>query len=316
MKIFRSIGVTERILYLLMLFTLTVPLFAQSNIENSSKGEHVAIPMIFKSTAYQQEHVLMHYWDHLSSVALRVSSELHEKLFVDYINLFNGMPNKVVEGSLRKMTDLYLHDSLMLKQVLEISEKYFYHPNSPIRNEEWYIPVIETVLRSSDISSVQKIRLNYLLHLMNKNRINTVATNFNMTLANRSEFDLYDIESEYIILYFSNPDCQACIETTNEMTQSELMNILIHKNTNQKSMLKVVNIYTDEDIDSWLTKEPHLPKSWINAYDRQCTINKEELYDLKAIPTLYLLDKDKRVILKDVTFKIIEMYLESKNQSR
>ena len=227
MKVCSSIGITEMILYLLLLFTLNVPVFAQSNIEYSSKGEHVTIPMIFKSAAFQQEYMLMHYWDHLSAGELRVSSELYERLFVDYINLFNGIPKKVVEGSLCKMTDLYVHDSLMLKQILQISEKYFFNPNSPIRNEEWYIPVIKTVLRSSDISSAQKIRLNYLLHLMNKNRINTVATNFNMTLANQSEFDLYGIESEYIILYFSNPDCQACVETTNEMAQSKLMNVLI-----------------------------------------------------------------------------------------
>lgn len=38
-------------------------------------------------------------------------------------------------------------------------------------------------------------------------------------------------------------------------------------------------------------------------------IDQKNLYDLKAIPTLYLLDKDKTVLLKDATAEEIEEYL-------
>mgnify|MGYP002527024690 FL=1 len=50
---------------------------------------------------------------------------------------------------------------------------------------------------------------------------------------------------------------------------------------------------------------------WINGYDKKQTIEQNNLYDLKAIPTLYLLDKDKTVLLKDVTTKEIEEYLQN-----
>lgn len=36
----------------------------------------------------------------------------------------------------------------------------------------------------------------------------------------------------------------------------------------------------------------------------------KNLYDLKAIPTLYLLDKDKKVLLKDATVAQIDQYLQ------
>ena len=39
-------------------------------------------------------------------------------------------------------------------------------------------------------------------------------------------------------------------------------------------------------------------------------IDQKSLYDLKAIPTLYLLDKDKTVLLKDATAEEIEEYLQ------
>ena len=48
---------------------------------------------------------------------------------------------------------------------------------------------------------------------------------------------------------------------------------------------------------------------WINSYESTVSLKNVEIYDLKAIPTLYLLDKDKKVVLKDVTFNQVENYL-------
>ena len=47
---------------------------------------------------------------------------------------------------------------------------------------------------------------------------------------------------------------------------------------------------------------------WVNSYDDGEVIFGNLLYDIKAIPTLYLLDKNKKVILKDVGLGEIEEY--------
>ena len=52
-----------------------------------------------------------------------------------------------------------------------------------------------------------------------------------------------------------------------------------------------------------------MPAAWINSYDKSLDIKNKEVYDLKAIPTLYLLDKEKKVVLKDVTFAQVEAFL-------
>ena len=43
-------------------------------------------------------------------------------------------------------------------------------------------------------------------------------------------------------------------------------------------------------------------------------IKPSQLYDLKAIPTLYLLNKDKTVLLKDAPAQTIEEYLLMKGE--
>ena len=45
---------------------------------------------------------------------------------------------------------------------------------------------------------------------------------------------------------------------------------------------------------------------WIHSWDQQRVLRREHRYDLRALPTLYLLDKGKKVLIKDGTFNIIE----------
>ena len=57
----------------------------------------------------------------------------------------------------------------------------------------------------------------------------------------------------------------------------------------------------DELLDEWHAYKEHIPLKWINSYDKGTVIRNKNLYDLKAIPALYLLDAEKRVIVKDST---------------
>ena len=51
------------------------------------------------------------------------------------------------------------------------------------------------------------------------------------------------------------------------------------------------------------------PARWIDGYDEGKRLTREQVYDLKAMPTLYLLDSGKRVILKDASAEKIEAWL-------
>lgn len=64
-----------------------------------------------------------------------------------------------------------------------------------------------------------------------------------------------------------------------------------------------------EELDEWRKHLNVFPKKWVNAYDKTFAIKDRQLYDLRAIPTLYLLNKDKTVLLKDATSQAIEEYL-------
>jgi hypothetical protein len=68
-------------------------------------------------------------------------------------------------------------------------------------------------------------------------------------------------------------------------------------------------LYPDSDLAAWDKHREQIPSAWINAYDKDQRITLDELYDLKAIPMLYLLDGQKKVLIRDGKVKQVEQLL-------
>ena len=79
-------------------------------------------------------------------------------------------------------------------------------------------------------------------------------------------------------------------------------------NTPSRTMLTILTIYIDDNLDEWHSHLAELPTNWTHAYDKDNKISKNRLYDIKAIPTLYLLDKDKKVLQKDTSPNALESF--------
>jgi thiol-disulfide isomerase/thioredoxin len=184
----------------------------------------------------------------------------------------------------------------------EMADKYLYEPNSPVRNEELYIPVLETMIQTNLLSDTEKMLPKHRLKNAYKNRVNTKAVDFQYADRAGKTGSLYRIEAEYLLLFFNEPGCPSCKETIGSIRQSPVMNVFA-----SEGRLKVLSIYTGKEVDEWKAHYGNYPSGWTNGYDRLQTI--ETLYDLRAIPTLYLLDRNKTVLLKDANFVAIENYL-------
>ena len=67
----------------------------------------------------------------------------------------------------------------------------------------------------------------------------------------------------------------------------------------EEGRLAVVNVYIDQEVAKWLELSGEYPRSWVCGYDHNYLIRSDVLYNVRAIPSLYLLDADKKVLLKD-----------------
>lgn len=175
-------------------------------------------------------------------------------------------------------------------------------PNSPLRDDELYMPVLRVRIASPFTDEATRERCLNRLDILSQNRLGHKANNIRYTLADGFEGTLYGIKAEYTLVFINNPGCEMCRTVREGICSSEILMKAV-----SSGRLKVLAIYPDQDLDEWLNYRSEMPKDWINGYDRECVMRTEGTYNLTAIPSLYLLDKDKTVLIKDaVSIPLIE----------
>lgn len=270
-----------------------------------------AIPAMMTAPEQRADFLVKHYWDNVNFADTNYihHPEVTEQAWADYCDILNHVPLETAQEAMRKTIERTNIDKKVFTYITDLADKYLYDPNSPMRNEEFYIPVLDAMLDSPLLEEIEKVRPKARRELAQKNRIGTKALNFNYTLASGAQGSLYQLQAEYILLFINNPGCHACTETIDALRNAPIINQLL-----EQKRLTVLSIYPDEELDEWRKHLNEFPQEWINGYDKKFAIKEQQLYDLKAIPTLYLLNKEKTVLLKDATAQAVEEYLLIKSE--
>jgi hypothetical protein len=248
-----------------------------------------AIPPMMTAPEQRADFLVKHYWDNVNFADTNYihHPEVTEQAWADYCDILNHVPLETAQEAMRKTIEQTNVDKKVFTYITDLADKYLYDPNSPMRNEEFYIPVLDAMLASPLLEEIEKVRPKARRELAQKNRIGTKALNFTYTLASGAQGSLYQLKAEYLLLFINNPGCQACTETIEGLKNAPIINQLL-----QEKKLVLLSIYPDEELDEWKKHLSEFPNEWINGYDKKFTIKEEQVYDLKAIPTLYLLDKE------------------------
>ncbi|MDR2384097.1 MAG: DUF5106 domain-containing protein [Tannerella sp.] len=297
-----------------VIFLISTVLFFGCNNKSAQSGapsaagdfERVIPPVFMKDITERANFFVTHFWDHFNfkdTAYVHNPDNITEQAFVDFIYFFRyASPDKIREGVAKLMKSAEA-DSVMFAYFSREAEHYLYEPNSPFRNDEHYIPFLEQFVNSSIIGETYKIRARYILNLARKNRPGNKAEDIQYTLANGKQGHLYGIKSDYLLLIFHNPGCDECRNAMDMIRNSAEISPLLRNGT-----LKILAVYADENLDKWKEHIAEIPSNWINGYDKSLNIREKETYDLKAIPTLYLLDKDKKVVLKDCSVENVNEF--------
>ena len=261
------------------------------------------------------------FWDDydFNNVALIHQPDITEQKFANFCVALS----KMKESERNRQVDTLLTRSLrgskdMFANFMTLAEKYLYDPNSPYRDGELYLPFLQWTIHCNQIEDIWKERPRYQLKQVLENRIGTQAHDFHY-ITNGSNAStkgkgtavkgtLYGIKSEYTLIYFNNPECHDCGRVHGYLVASKVFTTML-----QTGRLKLLALYPDEDLGAWNRHKEEYPSSWIAA--RYAKKADKESYHLPAIPSLYLLDKNKKVLLKDATVEAVEEYLRKSAQS-
>lgn len=294
---------------LFTLFVLWACTLVQAQAQQSFP--YPAIPDTLRSVEQRAGYLSEHYWDNynFADTLLLKSKEVTEQGFVNFIDILNrfnldnaskGVAHKDIaqKGITRKditqkditQKDIARKDiarkDIARKDITQkgiacftrkafsnaaakerfenLIEHYFEDQLSPVRNDRVYLMFLEEMKNSPCFDETEKERIAFKIKTTNKNLPGDIAINFKFKDENGKEHQLSDYKDQKVILYFYDPDCENCHEVSAWLKQQSI-----------PADIKVLKMIADNHI----------------SY----------IYSLKNMPTIFLLDKENKVILKDCT---------------
>ena len=223
-----------------------------------------------------------------------------EQKFANWTQVLGMSSRPVAEKSVSRLYDRALAcekkdtSSNVFETFASLVDKYLFDPNSPLRDEDLYGAYASRLAAYEGYTEVQKEKYARDARLCALNKVGTKAADFRFADRRGKIRTLYGVEAPYTLLFFSNPGCEACMSIINVLKEDPQISSMI-----SSGRLKVLNIYIDEDLDAWRSYMPVYPEEWYNGFDPDFVIRNETLYNVRAIPSLYLLDSEKTVLLKD-----------------
>ncbi|MBR1927889.1 MAG: DUF5106 domain-containing protein [Bacteroidales bacterium] len=267
------------------------------------------VPSVLTGQSERGAYLADHFWDAFLSGSYPCDSFLVNGVpaedvesalgrFVTIIETACDRPQAMrsMEGFFKKVNDFQTQNpsSGVYGFFEEKVAKYLFDPNSPVRDEDLYLPYLKGLLSSSLTPGERKPAYTRDAAMCSLNQVGTVAADISFTCLDGKKRTLRGINADHILLLFTNPGCQSCEEVISSLTASGRIGERVRTGS-----LAVVNLYIDLEVDKWIAMAKSYPETWINGYDQDHEIRTDLTYCVRAIPSMYVLDRDKRVVMKD-----------------
>lgn len=251
---------------------------AQTQSQPQQSFPYPALPDTLRSVEQRAGYLSEHYWDNynFADTLMLESEEVTEQGFVNFIDILGRFSPAIAQKGIAGFTQRAFKNTAAKERFESLIEHYFENPQSPLRNDRVYLLFLEEMKNSPCFDEAEKERLAFKIKTTNKNLPGDIAINFNFKDENGKSHQLSDYRDQKVILYFYDPDCENCHKVSVWLKQQTI-----------PADIKVLKIIADNPIS--------------------------HIYSLRAMPTIFLLDKGNLVVLKDCTAQELIAYVSSKH---
>ena len=257
--------------------------------------------------AYQ--YYKSHYWDGVTFTDERlVRTPIFEpkldKYFKDLVLPVADSINKEVDWML-----LYSRTSKeMFKYLLVHFVQKYINPEY-MGQDAVFVHIFEKFINTGEADFfTEKYRklINDRAYSLMANLIGQPAANLEMVDTSNRPQPLYGVDAKFIVVCFWDPTCSHCKEEVPKLDS-------IYEAKWKQEGVKMYGVLVDGGQEKWreFIREHNL-KDWLHVYqtkvqgDADVAANRpgyKQLFDVYQTPTLFLLDKDKRIIAKKLTYQ-------------
>jgi thiol-disulfide isomerase/thioredoxin len=141
------------------------------------------------------------------------------------------------------------------------------------------------------------------IDLIRPNLIGKKAENLVMDSYKGIFVSLYDIDKDFTILYFWEPDCGHCKEATPKLKT--------YYEKAKDEGVEVFAVCTTSDKTKWTKYIEDNKLTWINGWDPERNSHFDFYFNVQSTPTIYILDKHKKIIAKKLAVEDIGSFIDN-----
>jgi thiol-disulfide isomerase/thioredoxin len=153
------------------------------------------------------------------------------------------------------------------------------------------------------VSDEFKSDLRKQIDLIRPNLIGKKAENLVMDSYKGIFVSLYDVDKEFTILYFWEPNCGHCKESTPKLKA--------YYDKAKNENIEVFAVCTTSDKTSWTKYIEENKLNWINGWDPERSSHFDYYYNVQSTPMVYILDKNKKIIAKKISVEDIGSFIDN-----
>lgn len=255
-----------------------------------------------------QKYYIEHFFDNFTWNDPRIfNTAVAEQKIKEYCNMIYQFDNPEYDTLLVNTLNKSKQNETSYQYLFESFERVLGRNISPYKVEHTYIAMLKDALSFPKLDEDRQRRYTRELSYIDKNHAGDLIPDFNILLSNGDTTSMYNIQSDYILLYLQHPTCPTCHQVRNRMKDFSLLNKAI-----DSGKLKVVMIYFEDDAQVWnnYIHSSEANPRYLQGWNFDQSIDDKNLFDTRTIPYMFLLDKEKKVIKKDILVNEIEPYIE------
>lgn len=265
-----------------------------------------ALPAVFKMEKDEKILQTKVYWNRFGfkdSIWITKPDSIR-KVLGDFLDMVRQLPAGEQQKAADAFTERAYSTTASRQYFADEVEYRLFNPDSPQRDDRLYMVFLRSALASSQLPEEEKSRYRFQLKNAGKNLPGNKATDFTYINKEGKRRKMSDIKSDYLVLFFYNPDCNRCRKAEQLLKKEPVLN---------QPSVKILAVYPGPLTKEWLEHPPTLPATWENGCSPDGEVNNRLLYFIQSTPAIYLLDKNRNVLLKDSSPTALIKYLGKKN---
>lgn len=255
------------------------------------------------------DYVLLHYWEALDFRNRKASDQAYmDANFAQFAEQYQYASD---EGMTHATVTLLQHAEGypdVYRLLADLAHKHLYTKGSPTYSEKAMLPWLRELAQAANLDEAERRRYQYLLEGAEKNAPGKRAADFSFVDVRGRTLSLSSLPRRaYTLMVFYDPDCETCHEILQKVrTDKRLMKPV------DAGQVRVLLVDVAEDRDAFLRDATTFPANWTIGFDVSQLADKET-YIFESTPTIYLLDSELKVILKDASIDQLIEYAQSKS---